>query len=711
MLKANTEDDGSIGSLAALVMSGSESAITCLGVLFSYFPNLYHADLEMFDAVLQELHNALDKVLPEGINLNLFVEIMGNAIRLERFNKPKYYMEETVKQTMLSFLVDITQEQNQLLQIYEAAGILWGEPKTYSLTIESYVHAKEEMTSEMTFDAVINFLALDNEFYRAPEGKPSYCKNPFGRDKPYYSIIRIKDMRNNPPCLDVIQDQTYDFIKNYTPFFLSADSYSWFWYDEGTKNHVLSAKEPDLTTLLTRHLLSNHRGEWEDLTSTRYLKRLFLLYPDTPLNSVLQNMLGHPIGKIFIQHYLAPNYFPMDYKNDFAQALQSVLDDAYFEEMANSEHLNKYQLLCFYGKGLSLLEAINQSPRHPDYNKLFKEPLHAQHPLAIAVRHNQMSVVNLITDNGQRAFWKIYSDVPLDDRFMLGNALNSPEMVKFLICHNPETMNFASQIDISRVLSASSNLETFDTIVAFLTAHHGFNLADFLTTDCKVILEEPCALDKVTFLDCLLLNDLGFSDEETTRTKTRLLHIKPNHKVSHQVLGHLISEANRQRHSNQRIIEFLTYADPDIIQRSLTNVSFYLRSDGYHKNKNTPLYPYFTDDIWCNFIREGLDTNIDNHIWLTLNEMFTHLTEISDDLQRKMKELFAQEKYKEKSFLLALFNPTLFQNICEGGWIVKARNFIETATSDSYMYDNRETLSSQADTLRPIPDPHLCAQQ
>lgn len=722
-LNVNTENDGSIGSLAALMISGSNNATRCFGFLLSSLTTFYIIDLEKLNTYAQILHNNLAMLLPIEINLDLFIEIMWNAIKLERSNKPRYYMEETVKHTMLSFLVDISQNQEQLAEIYNTAGLLRKMPQNYPLTEKSYKLAKESIASNIneniTFDAAINFLALDSKFGPALEDRSPYNRNPFTRDQMCGYNLRIKNMNLNPTCFNIIQGMYYNLAEKYTPFFLSLPG-PLFYNESYAKAFNNIAKESDLIILFTKHLLLKHQGEWDTLSNDYfYMSNMFLaVEPGKPLHCILRNMLFNPMGKIFIQHYLAPNYFPINYKNDFSEALDSALNNAYFDEMGHSDHLNKYQLLCFYGKGISLLEEISQNPNHPDYHNLFQGPLHEKHPLLMAVRHDQMPIVKLMTDNGQRAFWKVSSDTPLKERLMLKNALDVPEIIKFLIFHNPEILHFSSQTDVSTLLLLSKNLETFDIFVDFLTKHHGFNLETFLTLNCKESLEDPCPLNTVTFLDCLLLQNLGMKDEETIKIKAFMHHIKPDYKVSPHVLEHLITEVNCQRYSNQTMIDILQYATPDIIQHSLTNAKFDPLFCIYHNKKNEPLYEYFTNDIWCNFIREALDTNMDHHIWLSLNEMMTYCTKISDELQETMLDLFSQEQYLEKKFLLTLFIPKLLDHLVDDDWILVERtlrtainNFVSSTKYDFDMRCYKETLSEQLNAFNALATKNKnCAQ-
>lgn len=192
----------------------------------------------------------------------------------------------------------------------------------------------------------------------------------------------------------------YETANTYTPFFFLRE------YD--MLEIPKSIEESEKITMIVRCLMRFLHNRMDDEHVIRcVMDKLKLWFPDEPLKDVLNKLVTHSLGKVFLYQHVAPNAFLSAEYQEVKDALQSILPDGYFKEMLESAHPNRCQLVCFYGKQFKTLQKIKRSLKQLDHNAIFKGPLHEKHPLVMAVTNEQMDIINLITDNGNAIFWKV----------------------------------------------------------------------------------------------------------------------------------------------------------------------------------------------------------------------------------------------------------------------------------------------------------------
>ncbi|MDP2193656.1 MAG: hypothetical protein Q8K36_03945, partial [Alphaproteobacteria bacterium] len=226
-----------------------------------------------------------------------------------------------------------------------------------------------------------------------------------------------------------------------------------------------------------RALVTRFWGNWDDEDHfsgyfAQLIKNFFLVTDSSGQTKI--TFCDIPLGREIFFGYLLPNVFlPLTEENyqwcQLLKHMEPYLNKGFFDKIHSSTIANKWDILAYYNQH-HYFKKLKRSKDHPDYHGVFgsTENFSRRHPLCKAFRGAAMDVINCITDDGAKVFWKIDPNTtPLEDRIFLGSAL-MPAPFQWVIKHQSSYFDISAFADVRLLMSFLQYPDNFNFMLRHL---------------------------------------------------------------------------------------------------------------------------------------------------------------------------------------------------------------------------------------------------
>lgn len=182
-----------------------------------------------------------------------------------------------------------------------------------------------------------------------------------------------------------------------------------------------------------------------------------------------------PLGRSIFFGYLVQNHFPVLIDENYSwcqllKQMQSELSKEFFDQIYQSHISTKWHILAYYNQ-VHYFQELKKSTEHPDYAAIFGGDIQfsQKHSLFTAFKGNAMDVINCITDNGEKDFWKIHPEnTHIDNRILFYTGISENlSTFEWLMQHQKSYFDLRAFCDVRNVLPFFTYPDIFNKMLVY----------------------------------------------------------------------------------------------------------------------------------------------------------------------------------------------------------------------------------------------------